>query len=634
MQFTKVSPNKDQINIAISDLVPFGNHPFEWFTKGQRFEDMLEDMIQDKDGEYPHVIGVLQPIIVRPSTNGKYEILNGHYRVAAAKKLQLDTVPSLVLEKLTDNEALSYVSDVNPIGLWVKYGIDIYSVNYKESANYKNIENARVSFEDNFSMALDEYIERFLLTDYEIHDFYDSIYNLGDPSELNDEECKYEAVAREIIQRINPITNPQIGQWEKNKEPENIEKADDERSKEVDQIEDLVDTTIRQLKDYTRQLKKYLNIDLLAFDYANIKNKQEKAKIVYFIYMLRHNDEIFSKIDIWQLLSKPSMENIDNSFLGWETYNGKYIKRLKHSVEKEISLNLKNNIKNSVSHIVNEWGDYMQSITKDMECMAEAGHDISSYLDLFQSVIDAPFLPEINTKHLFVAPTPLEILYLRLVQHEYLGQIKDLLTLYDLQSDKGYYIPKEYIHDMKKFQAKHVCRNKFDEYFEVKNVQYIAKYVYLKAETDKEERRRIRECKNKVSKLLSFLSLAYPEANAMDNLTELLIISCLQAILLDKDEKVFDYTFNGFEGTNGNRKGEIHIQISLQSGRHVYDALKVYWIHRVKNHMYANIGNKELRKKIRNLEKLCVKILEKILSCPTVEKMLDMDSFYYYQLEK
>ena len=111
MPFTKVFPDKNQIHIKIDKLIPFDNRPLEWFSKGQRFQDMLDEV---------RGIGIQQPINVRHIPNGKYEILNGHYRVAAAKELGFSAVPALVLEGLTDEIALSYVSDTNPIGLLLK----------------------------------------------------------------------------------------------------------------------------------------------------------------------------------------------------------------------------------------------------------------------------------------------------------------------------------------------------------------------------------------------------------------------------------------------------------------------------------------------------------------------------------
>ncbi len=624
MPFTKVFPDKNQVYIEIDKLVPYKNHPLEWFSKGQRFQNIVHEIRGTQ---------IYQPINVRPIPNGKYEILNGHYRVAAAKALGISVIPALIYEELTDEEALSKVSDSNPIGLLLKYGIDIYAEEYKESESYKKIKDDRISAENEFSMALDEYIEHFLLTDFEVHDQHQSIYSFGDPSELNEEECEYDTLAAEIVQIVDSRMNPEIWHkvktWEKSKKPEDLRKADIEKAKEADRIDIKVDAIIRQLKDYTRQLKKYLNIDLDSFDYSNIQNKRERAKILYFFFMIKKD---FSHIDILKLLSKPSMENIDNSFFGWETSNGKYIKEIKHSIEMEISLNLKNNIKGATSLIVNSWGSHIQYMCEEMEQLEDYGYESNSYINILQSAVDAPFTSDQSSKNFISPPSPLEMLYLRLIQYEYLGQMKDLLTIYRLQDNMDYYVSPEYVGEMVKFSTSQIRQDMFDKYFEAENVQLIAPYVYLKPNISKEDRRRIRECKRKVLKLLSFRSLAYPELNVYDELTELLIISCLQSILLDGSKEVFEYTFHRFEGESGQRKGKIYVNAALKNDNHVYDALQVYWIHKVKNHMYANMGKSALRKNLIKIERICVDILVKILSCPTVNEMLCMSAFYEKQI--
>lgn len=46
------------------------------------------------------------------------------------------------------------------------------------------------------------------------------------------------------------------------------------------------------------------------------------------------------------LLDKPSMESIDNTFLGWQTHNGEILRTVKEALGKEG--NVKNNAQNSL----------------------------------------------------------------------------------------------------------------------------------------------------------------------------------------------------------------------------------------------------------------------------------------------
>ncbi|MDR0984131.1 MAG: leucine-rich repeat protein [Ruminococcus sp.] len=104
-----MTENQKYQEINLDALVPFKNHPFEEYT-GTRFDDFVKSVIQN---------GVIMPIIVRHAKNGKYEILSGHNRVAAAKKASeitgKNTISAVVREGLTDEEAMFIVTETNLI---------------------------------------------------------------------------------------------------------------------------------------------------------------------------------------------------------------------------------------------------------------------------------------------------------------------------------------------------------------------------------------------------------------------------------------------------------------------------------------------------------------------------------------
>ena len=74
--------------IKLDDLVPFRDHPYKVLEN--------ESMIELTDSIKEH--GILSPLLVRPleGADGKYEIISGHRRYAAAQKLGLKKVPCTV----------------------------------------------------------------------------------------------------------------------------------------------------------------------------------------------------------------------------------------------------------------------------------------------------------------------------------------------------------------------------------------------------------------------------------------------------------------------------------------------------------------------------------------------------------
>ena len=100
-----ISQQQQLKQISIDLLVPYHNHKFKLYD-GERLEDMVNSVREN---------GVLTPIIVRPAPNdeGKYEILAGHNRCKAAKLAGLTTVPGVIKEGLSDDNAELYVIETN-----------------------------------------------------------------------------------------------------------------------------------------------------------------------------------------------------------------------------------------------------------------------------------------------------------------------------------------------------------------------------------------------------------------------------------------------------------------------------------------------------------------------------------------
>ena len=82
------APKSKSLIIKLEDLKPFEDHPYKVIENESMTE--LTDSIKEH--------GILNPLLVRPleGTDGKYEIISGHRRYAAAQKLGLRKVPCTV----------------------------------------------------------------------------------------------------------------------------------------------------------------------------------------------------------------------------------------------------------------------------------------------------------------------------------------------------------------------------------------------------------------------------------------------------------------------------------------------------------------------------------------------------------
>lgn len=89
-------------SIPINEIQPFRNHPFTVADN----EDMAK--IVESIGE----VGTITPLLARPLPDGGYELISGHRRLEACRKLGLDTIP-VIIREMTDDEAVIAMVDAN-----------------------------------------------------------------------------------------------------------------------------------------------------------------------------------------------------------------------------------------------------------------------------------------------------------------------------------------------------------------------------------------------------------------------------------------------------------------------------------------------------------------------------------------
>lgn len=97
--------------LAIADITPHPDQPRRIFEESA-LEELAASIAQR---------GVIQPIIVRPMDNGRYQLVAGERRWRAAQKAQLHEIPALVRD-LTEREVMALAlienlqrEDLNPI---------------------------------------------------------------------------------------------------------------------------------------------------------------------------------------------------------------------------------------------------------------------------------------------------------------------------------------------------------------------------------------------------------------------------------------------------------------------------------------------------------------------------------------
>lgn len=101
-------PKKQQedtkiVILKINELEDYPNQPFRLYNEEKK-KEMIESI---------KINGIMQPLIVRPLKNHKYQILAGHNRKNCAKEIGIKEVPCIIKENLTEDEAKIYLIDTN-----------------------------------------------------------------------------------------------------------------------------------------------------------------------------------------------------------------------------------------------------------------------------------------------------------------------------------------------------------------------------------------------------------------------------------------------------------------------------------------------------------------------------------------
>lgn len=89
--------------IKDEDLEDFPNQPFKMYSESRK-NTMIESI---------KINGIIEPIVVRKTENGKYQILSGHNRRFCGREAGLTEFRCIVKENMTEDEARLYMVDSN-----------------------------------------------------------------------------------------------------------------------------------------------------------------------------------------------------------------------------------------------------------------------------------------------------------------------------------------------------------------------------------------------------------------------------------------------------------------------------------------------------------------------------------------
>lgn len=122
--------------VSIGDLIPFSLQSSQVY-QGERLEQLMSSIER---------VGLMNPIIVRPVVDGKYEIICGHNRTRAMEGLGYKVICAEVRTGISDDEAIElfYDSNLNQQSFsdW-RYDQKIKAIKYTEKMIKKNSQQGK-----------------------------------------------------------------------------------------------------------------------------------------------------------------------------------------------------------------------------------------------------------------------------------------------------------------------------------------------------------------------------------------------------------------------------------------------------------------------------------------------------------
>lgn len=91
------------VSIKLDDLNNFKDHPFKVIEDNSDMEELINSIKEN---------GIIEPLLVRPTKDGKYEIISGHRRKKACEMLGIKEIKCIVKD-FSDDEAIIKMVDSN-----------------------------------------------------------------------------------------------------------------------------------------------------------------------------------------------------------------------------------------------------------------------------------------------------------------------------------------------------------------------------------------------------------------------------------------------------------------------------------------------------------------------------------------
>jgi hypothetical protein len=353
----------------------------------------------------------------------------------------------------------------------------------------------------------------------------------------------------------------------------------------------------------------------LGIDLQRFSNDGEKVKLLFFLCCFEKQ----RRIEMTPFLSNPTLENVDNGFVGSITRNGELISEIKMNIQKEITNRYIIDSKEKLKNIALQWQNVIEQILYKLDLDVGGWNKKElEQIDLQLQFIQSMFL---SNKIIQYKDTILETFYLKILQHENLGRENDIIDIQELDRQGMYDPDASWVNQYKEMLNQVVDEEKIEEF--IKGNRKRLAYMAFRKNPSSNDSRKFKAASNKIRFYLGML-----EDNTLwkkeDGIPVLIIISCIQEIIeLNKKEKVNNQFYRY------KTKDLKTLNTELYRGKGAYQKNQIAWVEKVRNRYNSNLGKGDRArvtyKIITHLDNLMIKIYQS-------DSLEDMQTLHSYLL--
>ena len=276
-------------------------------------------------------------------------------------------------------------------------------------------------------------------------------------------------------------------------------------------------------------------LEKLGFYLDDFKDDQNKVKLLFLLYCF----EVENNVQLVPFLSNPTIENVDDGFVGLETKNGELMSFLKRNIAKELPKGYVARVRDTLVMIGKQWEEQLEKIIIRIDYSLDGEYllELKRIARQMQTGVKTMLL---MPRAEYEEPL-LQTFYLKLSQHEDIGLEMDLIDVnYSNQEAEGTieYHPDEFrilaYKPIKKSEMVKYLKDSKDE---------IINLVYEKDDVTSYERKRYDVVVEKMSEYIDMINLN-TKAAEVEALPKLYAISYMQELLkIDKKHKIENYYY-------------------------------------------------------------------------------------------